>query len=98
MKQEKEQVTTSAVALDPVKPMKSKKRKYKDFDVPTEVFQRFQTGRNKFERWARYLDLTDDDQKKIYDYARKNRDSVLVLRDATNGALRAIRQSSSNGL
>ena len=36
MKQEKEQVTTSAVALDPVKPMKAKKRKYKDFDVPTE--------------------------------------------------------------
>ncbi len=97
MKQEKEQVTTSAVALDPVMP-KKKIRKYKDFDVPTEVFQRFQTGRNKFERWAKYLDLTDDDQKKIYDYARKNRNSVLVLRDATNGALRAIRQSSSNGL
>jgi len=41
MKQEKEQMTTSAVALDPVKPMKAKKRKYRDFDVPTEVFQRF---------------------------------------------------------
>ena len=86
MKQEKEQVTTSAVALDPVMPKKKKKIKYKDFDVPTEVFQRFQTGRNKFERWAKYLDLTDDDQKKVYDYARKNRGSVLVLRDATNGA------------
>jgi len=98
MKQEKEQMTTSAVALDPVKPMKAKKRKYRDFDVPTEVFQRFQTGRNKFERWAKYLDLTDDNQKKIYDYARKNRGSVLVLRDATNGALRSIRQRSSNGL
>jgi hypothetical protein len=98
MKQEKEQMTTSAVALDPVKPKKAMKRKYRDFDVPTEVFQRFQTGRNKFERWAKYLDLTDDDQKKIYDYARKNRGSVLVLRDATNGALRSIRQRSSNGL
>jgi hypothetical protein len=98
MKQEKEQTTTSAVALPPVVMPKKKKIKYKDFDVPTEVFQRFQTGRNKFERWAKYLDLTDDDQKKIYDYARKNRSSVLVLRDATNGALRAIRQRSSNGL
>jgi hypothetical protein len=97
MKQEKEQTTTSAVALPPVMP-KKKMTKYKDFDVPTEVFQRFQTGRNKFERWAKYLDLTDDNQKKIYDYARKNRGSVLVLRDATNGALRAIRQRSSNGL
>jgi hypothetical protein len=38
MKQEKEQTTTSAVALPPVMP-KKKKIKYKDFDVPTEGFK-----------------------------------------------------------
>ena len=73
-----------------------KKRKYRDFDVPTDVFRRFQSGRNKFERWAKYLDLTDSDQKKIYDYARKNREAVVVLRDSTTGALRSIRQRASN--
>ena len=98
MKQKKEQMTTSAVAIYD-KPLGNvKKKKYREFDVPTEVFRRFQTGRNKFERWAKYLDLTDSDQQKIYDYARKNRDAVVVLRDSTTGALRAIRQKASNGL
>lgn len=98
MKQKKEQMTTGAVAIYD-KPLGGKKKqKYRDFDVPTDVFRRFQTGRNKFERWAKYLDLTDSDQKKIYDYARKNRDAVVVLRDSTTGALRAIRQRASNGL
>ncbi len=95
MNQRKEQMTTSAVAMID-KPLVVKKRKYRDFDVPTDVFRRFQSGRNKFERWAKYLDLTDSDQKKIYDYARKNRDAVVVLRDSTTGALRSIRQRASN--
>jgi hypothetical protein len=93
MKQKKEQMTTSAVAIQD-KPLF--KRKYRDFDVSTDIFRRFQNGRNKFERWAKYLDLTDSDQKKIYDYARKNRDAVVVLRDSTTGALRAIRQRAAN--
>ena len=88
-------MTTGAVAIID-KPLMMKKTKYRDFDVPTEVFSRFQTGRNKFERWGKYLDLTDSDQKRIYDYARKNRDSVVILRDSTTGALRSIRQRASN--
>ncbi len=95
MKQAKEQMTTGAVAIVD-KPLFAKKRKYRDFDVPSEVFRRFQTGRNKFERWAKYLDLNDSDQKRIYDYARKNRDSVVILRDSTTGALRSIRQRAAN--
>jgi len=95
MNQRKEQMTTGAVAMTD-KPLMVKKRKYRDFDVPTDVFRRFQSGRNKFERWAKYLDLTDSDQKKIYDYARKNSDAVVVLRDYTTGALRSISQRASN--
>jgi hypothetical protein len=95
MNQRKEQMTTGAVAITD-KPLVVKKRKYRDFDVPTDVFRRFQSGRNKFERWAKYLDLTNSDQKKIYDYARKNRDAVVVLRDSTTGALRSIRQRAAN--
>lgn len=51
MKHTKEQMTTGAVAIID-KPLMMKKTKYRDFDVPTEVFSRFQTGRNKFERWG----------------------------------------------
>jgi hypothetical protein len=91
----KEQMTTGAVAMID-KPLMAKKRKYRDFDVPTDVFRKFQNGRNKFERWAKYLDLTDSDQKKIYDYARSNRDAVVVLRDSATGALRSIRQRAAN--
>jgi len=74
-----------------------KKQKYHDFDVPSDVFRRFQKGRMKFERWSKFLDLTDEDQKKIYDYAKKNRNAVVVLRDSTTGALRAIRRRPTNG-
>lgn len=76
----------------PAQPLSQKKRKYRDFDVPSDVFRRFQKGRVKFERWSKYLNLEDEDQRKVYDYARKNRNAVVVLRDSTTGALRAIRQ------
>ena len=76
----------------PAQPLMQKKRKYRDFDVPSDVFRRFQKGRVKFERWSKYLNLEDEDQRKVYDYARKNRNAVVVLRDSTTGALRAIRQ------
>lgn len=66
------------------------KRKGKQFDVDTEVFRRFNHGRNKFERWSKYLNLEDANHKAIYDYAIRNRDATIVLRDSETGALRAI--------
>jgi len=88
-----EEMTASAVSM-PARPMGQKKRKYRDFDVPSEVFRRFQKGRVKFERWSKYLNLEDEVQRGVYEYARKNRDAVVVLRDSNTGALRAIRQRS----
>ena len=72
------------------------KKKGKSFDVSTDVFRRFSTGRNKFERWNKFLDLNDENQKAIYDYATKNRGASIVLRDSETGAIRAIRPRSSN--
>lgn len=80
------------------KKKKVKEQKYKMFEVPAEVFRKFDTGRNKFERWSKYLDLADENQKTIYDYATRNTQSVVVLRDSTTGAMRAIRRRSANGL
>jgi len=72
------------------------KTKYKDFTVPSDIFRRFDTGRNKFERWSKYLNLEDENQKAIYSYAKKNRKSVIILRDETTGAMRSIRRKANN--
>ena len=72
-------------------------RRYKMFDVVPETFRKFEKGRVKFERWVRYLNLQDQKQKEIYDYATRNRRDVIVLRDNSTGALRAIRRRSIDG-
>ena len=68
------------------------KRKYKQYEVPSKIFRRFEAGRYKFERWSKYLDLQDSNQKALYDYAKKNYDAVIVLKDSETGALIAIRR------
>jgi len=87
---------TPTMAMPPtgaVKPL----RRYKMFDVVPETFRKFEKGRVKFERWVRYLNLQDQKQKEIYDYATRNRRDVIVLRDNSTGALRAIRRRSIDG-
>ena len=73
-------------------------RRYRAFDVEPEVFKKFETGRVKFERWSRYLDMNNENHKQIHEYARKNGKHVIILRNSENGALRAIRRRSANGL
>jgi len=89
---------TSSTSIDVGydKPLFNKKGKA--FDVSTDVFRRFQKGRNKFERWSKFLNLEDSNQKAIYDYAKRNRGATIVLRDSETGALRAIRARSSDNL
>jgi hypothetical protein len=91
-----DQVTTGSVAIVDMPLGIKKKTKYKDFNVPSDIFRRFDTGRNKFERWSKYLNLEDENQRGLYDYAKKNKNSVIVLRDETTGALRCIRRKASN--
>jgi len=71
-------------------------RRYRQFDVDEAVFAKFQKGRVRFERWSRYLDLTNEAHRAIYEYARRNRSSVIILRNSANGALRSIRRRASN--
>jgi len=91
-----DQVTTGSVAIVDRPLGIKKKTKYKDFNVPSDIFRRFDTGRNKFERWSKYLNLEDENQRAIYSYAKKNRKSVIILRDETTGAMRCIRRKASN--
>lgn len=71
-------------------------RKFRAFSVPSDIFRRFDTGRNKFERWKRYLNLEDENQRDIYNYAKRRPGNTIILRDETTGALRAIRRRANN--
>ena len=88
--------TTAAVAIADRPLGAKKKKKNQEFIVSDETFNRFNTGRTKFERWSKYLNLQDEAEKNIYDYYRKNSDATIYLRNEKTGALRAIRPRAAN--
>lgn len=93
-----EDTTTSAVQVfdKPVHFQPIRRQKSAQFDVDEDTFRKFQKGRVRFERWAKFLNLQDETHKQIYDFAKKNSNGVVVLRNSTNGAMRAIRRSATN--
>jgi len=83
----KEQTTTTAVAITD-KPLGTvRNKKYRVFDVSSETFSRFQVGRTKYERWSKFI---NEDERDIVSYYNRNKNSVIVLRNSENGALRAL--------
>lgn len=90
-----EDTSTANVAMPPSN-YPTHGNNWKMFTVPPQIFRRFETGRNKFERWSKYLDLTDDTQTELYNYAKNNRKNTIVLQCAESGALRSIRRRAMN--
>jgi len=95
--------TSSGVSLPPTgnrphdnRDSMIRRKNFAQFDVSSDTFRKFETGRNKFERWSNYLNLQDDAEKAIYDYAMKNRDHTIVLRNGDTGAMRSIRRRALN--
>ena len=88
--------TTAAVAITDKPLGAKKKKKYLEVTISDETFNRFNTGRTRFERWSKYLNLQDDVEKSIYDCHRKNSDATIYLRNEKTGALRAIRPRAAN--
>ena len=43
------------------------------------------------------MDLNDDSQRKIYDYARKNHQGIIVLQNAETGVFRGLRFNRNGG-
>ena len=78
-------------------PTMKKKPKYETFKVSDDVFSKFRNGKTKFERWSKYLDLKDESQKKIYDYAKRHHNGIIILQNATTGAVRGIRFNRNGG-
>lgn len=71
------------------------RRRYKSFDVDSKLFRKFQNGKMKFEHWSNYLDMTNESHKVIHEYAKKNGNHVIVLRNKDDGALRVIRRKTA---
>jgi len=83
----KEETTTSAIAIAD-KPLRTvKNQKYRVFEVSSETFAKFESGRTRYERWSKFI---KEDEKDIVRYYNRNENSVIVLRNADNGALRAL--------
>ena len=91
-----DQTTAGAVAVQDRPLGAKKKKKIKEFTISDETFNRFNTGRTKFERWGKYLNLQDENEKCIYDFHSKNRNATIYLRNEKTGALRAIRPRAVN--
>ena len=73
------------------------KRKKQTFNVSQKVFDMFRKGKKKFEKWSKYLDLNDESQAAIYNWAIKNHTGVIILQNATTGEVRAIRHNRMGG-
>jgi hypothetical protein len=96
MKDKTEDTSTASVATPPTGGSKFKGIKPNSgtstFDLPSDVFRRFSPGRMKFERWSKFLDLKDEVQNELYQYAKENNGkNKIVLRCSETGALRIIR-------
>jgi len=92
------EVTTGdrpGMAMPPT--MKKKKKKYETFKVSDDVFSKFRNGKTKFERWSKYAYLKDESQKKIYDYAKRHHNGIIILQNATTGVVRGIRFNRNGG-
>ena len=95
---ENEMSTSSDVDMNPTgKSKKKMKRKCETFSVSDNCFHMFRHGKTKFERWSKYLDLTDTSQKKIYDWARRHHNGTIILQNSTTGQVRGIRYNRTGG-
>lgn len=82
----------TAVGLD--RPFR-KKKKFQAFTVNDDIFRRFKNGKSKYRQWNEYLNLEDEGQRAIYDYARKNPKGIIVLKNGKE--MKAIRFNRNGG-
>jgi hypothetical protein len=88
--------TASDVDMNPTGGSKRKK-KCETFSVSDDCFNKFKNGKIKFERWSKYLDLTDESQKKVYDWAKRHHNGSIILKNSQTGQVRGIRYNRTGG-
>jgi hypothetical protein len=68
----------------------SKRQTWKMFEVTNETFVKFKPGSSVFEQWSTYLNLENESEKSIYEYAKTNKNYTIVLKNRKNGSLKSI--------
>lgn len=87
-------VTGPGVSTDaPV--IRRKPKRFARFTVNDDVYNRFSNGKAKFRKWSSYLNLENEGEKMIYDFARKNPNGVIILHNGKN--TKAIRFNRNGG-
>lgn len=91
-------VTGTATSTDiPVIKTKKKRipRKFAQFEVAPDTFEKFKKGKRKFSKWSEYLNLSDPEHAQIYQFAKKNPKGVLVLKNGDR--VKGIRYNKNGG-
>jgi hypothetical protein len=80
---------------EPVIRKKKATRKYASFIVNDNIFKRFAKGKKKFAQWNEYLNLEDEGEKMIYQFAKQNPKGIIVLKNGKEQ--KAIRFNATGG-
>lgn len=86
-------VTGTMVSTD--QPVIHRRRKFAKFIVNDEVYSKFAKGKTKFRRWSEYLNMEDEGQQAIYNFAKKNPKGIIILQNGTH--TKAIRFNRNGG-
>ena len=85
-----------AVSTDvPTVRMGKNGRRFAAFTVNDEIFRRFGNGKKKYKKWSEYLNLENEGENMIYNYAKKNPKGVIVLHNGKQS--KAIRFNRHGG-
>ena len=87
--------TGSATNTDIPVARTKKGRKYAAFVVNDDIFKRFQKGKKKFSKWSDYLNMENEGEKLIYQYAKKHPKGIIVLQNGKQQ--KAIRFNRNGG-
>jgi hypothetical protein len=87
-------VSTGDVANIPTPLRMPNGDKYQKFKVPPALFNQINSGRQRYQRWNKFLDLNDSTQNSISQFAKKHRDATVVIEDEATGATRALKPLS----
>ena len=74
---------SSRVSTD-VPAVRRKPKRFARFVVNDDLFRRFSDGKAKYRKWSSYLNMEDEGHKSIYDFAKKNPNSVIILHNGKN--------------
>lgn len=90
-------VTGAGVSTDVPVIRRKKKRQQRVFEVSPETFNKFKKGKKKYAKWSNYLQLDDENESKIYKYAKNYPDGIITLKNSETGETKNIRFNGRGG-